>query len=99
MDRLFGLDKVSAHDESLELLMTVYNSAEQAVVESILNDAEIPYLIKERGVGSSVKVITGFSMYGSDIYVPVAALEKAQELLEAFRIAEIVEDGEEVVEE
>ena len=88
MDRLFGLDKVSAHDESLELLMTVYNSAEQAVVESILNDAEIPYLIKERGVGSSVKVITGFSMYGTDIFVRREQLDEAKAI---FDSAEFVE--------
>ena len=88
MDRLFGLHKVSAHDESLELLMTVYNSAEQAVVESILNDAEIPYLIKERGVGSSVKVITGFSMYGTDIFVRREQLDEAKAI---FDSAEFVE--------
>ena len=83
MDRLFGLDKVSSHDESLELLMTVYNSAEQAVVESILNDAEIPYLIKERCVGSSVKVITGFSMYGTDIFVRREQLDEAKAIFES----------------
>ena len=88
MDRLFGLDKVSAHDESLELLMTVYNSAEQAVVESILNDAEIPYLIKERGVGSSVKVITGFSMYGTDIFVRREQLDEAKAIFESVEFVE-----------
>ena len=88
MDRFFGLDKVSAHDELLELLMTVYNSAEQAVVESILNDAEIPYLIKERGVGSSVKVITGFSMYGTDIFVRREQLDEAKAIFESVEFVE-----------
>jgi hypothetical protein len=88
MDRFFGLDSVSAHEASLELLMTVYNSAEQAVVESILRDAEIPYLIKERGAGSSVKVITGFSMYGTDIFVRREQLDEAKAIFEAAELVE-----------
>lgn len=95
MDRFFGLDSVSAHDESLELLMTVYNSAEQAVVESILNDAEIPYLIKERGAGSSVKVITGFSMYGTDIFVRREQLEEAKAIFDSAEFVEETENSDE----
>ena len=44
--------------------------------------------------GSSVKILAGFSMYGSDVYVPKAALEQARELLEAYRNAEIVEESD-----
>ena len=61
MDSLFGLDRISPHDDSLELLTTVFDSAQQMIVESILRDAEIPYLVKSRGAGTAVKVITGFS--------------------------------------
>ena len=53
MDFLFGLDRVSPHDDTLALLTTVYDSTQLAVLESILRDAEIPYMIKERGSGSS----------------------------------------------
>ena len=81
MDFLFGLDRVSPHDDSLALLTTVYDSTQLAVLESILRDAEIPYLIKERGCGSSVKIITGFSMYGTDLFVRREQLELATELI------------------
>ena len=81
MDFLFGLDTVSAHDENLELLTTVYDEPSRMIVESILRDAEIPYLIKERGVGTAVKVIAGFSMFGTDIFVLREHLETASLLI------------------
>jgi hypothetical protein len=81
MDALFGLDRVSAHDEGLELLTTVYDRAQLMIVESILKDAEIPYLAKERGSGTMVKVIAGYSMFGTDIFVPSSALEAATALI------------------
>ena len=81
MDFLFGLDRVSPHDDTLALLTTVYDSTQLAVLESILRDAEIPYMVKERGSGSSVKIITGFSMFGTDLFVRRDQLELATELI------------------
>ncbi len=80
MDRLFGLDSVSRHDDGLELLMTVYEPTLLAVVESILRDAEIPYLVKERGAGGSVKIIAGYSTFGTDVFVRGEQLELAKQL-------------------
>ncbi|MBO5939304.1 MAG: hypothetical protein J6Q82_07405 [Clostridia bacterium] len=81
MDSLFGLDKVSAHDENLELLITVHDTVQQMIVESILRDAEIPFLSKSRGSGTAVKVITGFSLFATDIFVLREHLETALELI------------------
>ena len=81
MDSFFGLDRISSHDESLELLTTVYDQVQQMIVESILRDAEIPYLTKMRGSGTAVKVITGFSMFGADIFVLREHLETARVLI------------------
>lgn len=69
MDSLFGLDRVSPHDDSLTLLTTVTNPCELLIVESILKDADIPYLKKDRGSGGTVKVITGYTIFGTDIFV------------------------------
>lgn len=80
-DLLFGLDRVSHHDDELALLTTVYDNTLLSVFESILRDAEIPYLIKERGSGSAVKIITGFSMFGTDLFVRKEHLELATELI------------------
>ena len=81
MDSLFGLDRVSPHDDSLALLTTVYEPSLLMVLESILKDAKIPYLKKERGSGTMVKVITGFSTFGTDLFVLKEHLETAQALI------------------
>lgn len=81
MDSLFGLDRVSAHDESLALLTTVYDPTQLMILESILTDAEIPYLKKERGSGTMMKVIAGFSVFGTDLFVRKEQLELALALI------------------
>ncbi len=78
---LFGLNKVSYHDEGQKLLTTVYSEGELMVLRSLLDGAEIPYLLKERGAGSASKVIIGFSMCGTDVFVPEAAYEDAVALV------------------
>lgn len=95
MDRFFGLDKVSAHDESCELLVTVNDNVALSVLRSILDGESIPYLIRERGSGSSVKIIAGYSMFGTDVFVPKSALERAREVLDAYRNGEDVEESSE----
>ena len=79
----FGLDKPSPHSEDLELLTTVYDNVALAVIESLLRGEGIPYMIKERGVGSAVKIISGLSSFGTDIFVKKELYETAKELLEA----------------
>ena len=91
-DPLFGLDRESPHDDSTELLTTVHDNVELSVLRSILDGEEIPYMIRERGSGSSVKIIAGYSMYGTDVFVPKAAAEHAREVLDAYRSAEPVND-------
>lgn len=95
MDRFFGLDKVSAHDENCELLVTVNDNVALSVLRSILDGESIPYLIRERGSGSSVKIIAGYSMFGTDVFVPKSALERAREVLDAYRNGEDVEESSE----
>lgn len=99
MDKhFFGLDKVAAHDENAAHLTTVHNEAELSIMRSILDSEQIPYAVRERGSGGAVKVIMGYSMFGTDIFVPKEMEEKAKELLDAFVNGEIVEDDEEIQE-
>ena len=81
MDKLFGLDGAAVHDDKLALLTTAYDPTYLAIVESILKDAEIPYLKKDRGSGAAVRVIMGYSMFGTDIFVLKEQLETASELI------------------
>lgn len=94
MDSLFGLDTPGANDKDSALLTTVHDNVELSIVRSILDGEGIPYRVRERGSGAMVKVIAGYSMYGSDIYVPTAVLPQAQELLDAYRNGEIIEEDE-----
>ena len=59
----------------------------------------IPYLVKNRGSGTVVKVITGFSVFGADIFVLKEDIEKAKELIrplseEELRAIDAEIDGE-----
>ncbi len=93
MDRLFGLDRPH-NEDGMELLTTAHDDVELSILKSILEDEGIPCLTQDRGSGSSVRIITGYSMYGTDILVPADCLEKANEVLDAYRNAEPVEDWE-----
>ena len=92
MDSFFGLDTPTKGDKDSALLTTTHDSVEREIICSILNAEEIPYRVVERGSGAMVKMLAGYSMFGSDIFVPTALLEQATALLDVFRNGEIVED-------
>jgi hypothetical protein len=92
MKDIFGLDKPAACDEFTAHLTTVHDNAELCVVRSILEGEGIPYRVRERGSGGMVKVIAGYSMYGTDIFVPKDMLTAAVEVLDAFRNGEVIAD-------
>lgn len=95
MDRFFGLDKIRIPDSELALLTTVHDPVERAVIGSILEGEQIPYMIRERGSGEIVRVVAGYSMFGSDVYVRKEMLERAQELLEVYRNGDLTEEDPE----
>ena len=76
---LFGFGKSYKPMENAKLLTTVYDFGTRSVVESILRDAEIPYILKDRG--GSIPVITGSSMFGTDVFVNEADFDAANELI------------------
>lgn len=76
---LFGFGKSYKPMENAKLLVTVYDFGMRSVVESILRDANIPYILKDRG--GSIPVITGSSMFGTDVFVNEADFDAAEELI------------------
>lgn len=80
---LFGLEKAHKISDSDEVshLTTVYDVAVLGIIRGMLEDEHIPYLVRERGTGSAMRIITGFSLYGTDIYVPTEALETAKAMI------------------
>lgn len=85
-DRLFGLERNHriADGEDVALLTTVRDIAMLGIVRGLLEDAGIPYLVHERATGSAMRIMTGFSLFGTDIFVPSAALETARTLIAGF---------------
>lgn len=90
---LFGLERNHkiGEDEEVDLLTTVYDVVKLGIIRGLLEDEQIPYLVHERGTGSAMRIMTGFSLFGTDIFVPKAAIERAKGL-----IAGLEEDGETV---
>ena len=99
LDKLFGLEKpAKSTPEAGELLTTAYSNEELSTIESLLRSAEIPYRLCERGAGGVVRVIAGYNMYGTDIFVKADDVETARELLTPVESAEdevTANDGDE----
>ena len=98
---LFGLEKphkISDGDE-VSHLITVYDVAVLGIVRGLLEDAEIPYLVRERGTGSVMRIMTGFSLFGTDVFVPTNAMEVAKGLIAGLEDEPVVyvdDEGNEI---
>lgn len=77
--KLFDFGRSYKPDGEVELLTTVYDFGMRSIVESLLRDADIPYLVKERS--GSLPVITGSSVFGTDFFVKATDLEAATALI------------------
>ena len=99
MDRIFGLDRAATPAEGTARLTTGHDDVEKNLLCGILAEEGIPYLLKDRGSGEVVRILSGYSTFGSDIFVPAALLERASELLDAYRNGVVVEEDPEGGEE
>ena len=100
LDKLFGLEKpAKTSPEAGELLTTAYSNEELTAIEALLRSADIPYRLCERGAGGVVRVIAGYNMYGTDVFVRAEDVETARELLtpveDAEQDEEDTQEGEE----
>lgn len=70
-------------DSKLELVTLIEsdNEFELGVVTAILDDNSIPYIIKNKGSGGYIRIVTGSSPFGTSIMVEKSMLEKARELI------------------
>ena len=95
-EKLFGLDQPKSPEEGTAVLVTVYDNVQLSMGRSLLEAESIPYMIRERGSGSAVKIVMGVSSFGSDVYVPASKLEEATDAIAALlgEEVEFIEDGE-----
>jgi len=79
------------------LLVTANNEYEQAVIQDILKDNNIPFVAKDHMMGDLMRVLCGNSVFGVDIFVSDTDFEQAKELVDAFtsgEAVELLEDGD-----
>lgn len=83
----------------LALLASVSSDFQLAMIKGILEDSSIPYIINDRGGGSSTRLYFGSSIFGTDILINKIDYEKAKELIDDFdfnnNLNEILDDPEE----
>ena len=72
---------MTARSDTEALLTTVDDEAQASVIEGLLHFHNIPTARSYKEDGSYVKVITGTSSYGIEIYVPSDNLREAQEII------------------
>ena len=83
MDRFFGFDRPVLNEEGISLLCTLYDDLLVDMYESILKEEQIPYIKKDRGGGSAIRILVGNNPHGTDIYVATDDLAHARALLTA----------------
>lgn len=80
--------KEQSDDLELVLLKTINNEFELNLIKGLLDENEIPYIVKDYGVGGYMRIIAGTSFYRTDILVEKSQLEKAKDIIEQFNFNE-----------
>ena len=68
----------------LKLLTTVSSFTESQMITALLNDENIPVLVKDLGLGGFMKVTMGYTVFGQELYVSEADFDRAAGLVKAF---------------
>lgn len=73
--------KSQSDDLQMVVLKTSNNNYEIDLIKSLLEENEIPYILKERGIGGYMKIISGSSFFGTDILVEKSSFERAKAII------------------
>lgn len=65
------------------LLLSVSDKIQGGLVTGLLEDAGIPFFIKDKESGGFMNVYMGFSVYGANIYVDKSNYDRAKELIDS----------------
>lgn len=71
-------------DDNLKLLIHSNDQLKLNLAQSILEDNNINYIIKDNGIGGYMKIATGVNVYGSQIFVHKDFYDLALDLIEAY---------------
>jgi hypothetical protein len=75
-------------------LCTAQNSLEAEIFESKLRGEGIPSERRYKDAGNYLEIFMGSSVFPIDIYVPEQALEDARNVVLAFPLEDLPEEGE-----
>ncbi|NLK43211.1 MAG: DUF2007 domain-containing protein [Tissierellia bacterium] len=75
-------------DIQLVLLKTVNNNIELGLITNLLEENNIPYLLRDPGTGGYMRIIGGGSIYGTDILVEESFFERASEIIGSITLTE-----------
>ena len=68
-------------DSDIVFLVTVSNSYEFSIVRGILDDNNIPFLVRDEGIGDFLRISTGAVLSAIHVFVNKIDLEKSRNLL------------------
>lgn len=88
--------KENDHVDEIELvvLKTINNNFELGLIKNILEENQIPYIVKDQGTGSYMRIISGDSLYETEILVEKSTFEKANSIIEGFPWSDQIIDTE-----
>lgn len=71
---------------NLMKLISTSNEMELGMIKEILDNNNIPYIIRDYGPGGHMRIIGGCSIFGTDVMVNEDDFHKANNLLESIYI-------------
>lgn len=60
------------------------NGIELNFIKSLLEENNIPYILKDIGSGAYMRIYSGFSIYWTDILIEASRFDKAKEIMDEF---------------
>ncbi len=72
----------------LVLLRSTSDQYELNLIKGLLDEAGIPFIIKEPGSSGYMRIIGGSSVFGSNVYVDASSFKEAEEILSSFELDE-----------
>lgn len=69
-------------DFELVLLKTITNNYELELIKNLLENQQIPSIVRDHGIGGYMRVLAGSSIFQTDILVAKSMYEKAKEIID-----------------
>lgn len=80
---MFKKKRNKSNEIELVLLKSINNNYDLDIITTILDDNNIPYIVKEHGAGGYMRIIGGdTSLYRTDILVEKSTYEQAKEIID-----------------